>query len=65
VAYDLLHHSVYFRTNYDLRDKVMFEHYLQNQLDKIALPQKDEVFLRTKILEMYSNPLKNHIENAE
>ncbi|MDR0836083.1 MAG: 1-acyl-sn-glycerol-3-phosphate acyltransferase [Tannerella sp.] len=65
VAYDLLHHSVYFRTNYDLRDKIMFEKYLQNQIDKIDLPNKDEVFLRTKILEMYSNPLKNHIENQE
>ncbi|MDR2147166.1 MAG: 1-acyl-sn-glycerol-3-phosphate acyltransferase [Tannerella sp.] len=65
VAYDLLHHSVYFRTNYDLRDKVMFENYLQNQINKIDLPNKDEAFLRTKILEMYSNPLKNHIENAD
>jgi 1-acyl-sn-glycerol-3-phosphate acyltransferase len=65
VAYDLLHHSVYFRTNYDLRDKVMFENYLQNQIDKIDLANKDDVFLRTKILEMYSNPLKNHIENSE
>jgi 1-acyl-sn-glycerol-3-phosphate acyltransferase len=65
VAYDLLCHSVYFRTNYDLRDKVVFENYLQNQIDKIDLPNKDEVFLRTKILEMYSNPLKNHIENQE
>ncbi|MDR2385284.1 MAG: 1-acyl-sn-glycerol-3-phosphate acyltransferase [Tannerella sp.] len=65
VAYDLLYHSIYFRTNYDLRDKIMFENYLQNQIDKIDLPDKDEVFLRTKILEMYSNPLKNHIENLE
>jgi hypothetical protein len=65
VAYDLLHHSVYFRTNYDLRDKVMFENYLKNQIHKIDLPDRDEAFLRTKLLEMYSNPLKNHIENAE
>jgi 1-acyl-sn-glycerol-3-phosphate acyltransferase len=65
VAYDMLHHSVYFRTNYDLRDKVLFENYLKNQIDKIDLPDKDEAFLRTKILEMYSNPLKNHIENME
>jgi 1-acyl-sn-glycerol-3-phosphate acyltransferase len=65
VAYDLLCHSVYFRTNYDLRDKVMFEKHIQNQIDKIDLPNKDEAFLRTKILEMYSNPLRNHIENAD
>jgi 1-acyl-sn-glycerol-3-phosphate acyltransferase len=65
VAYDLLHHSVYFRTNYDLRDKMLFETYMQKQIDKIDLPNKDEVFLRTKILEMYSNPLKNHMNNIE
>ena len=65
VAYDLLHHSVYFRTNYDLRDKILFETYLQKQIDKIDLPDKDEIFLRTKILEMYSNPLKNHMNSIE
>jgi hypothetical protein len=65
VAYDLLHHSVYFRTNYDLRDKMLFETYLQKQIDKIDLPNKDEIFLKTKILEMYSNPLKNHMNNIE
>lgn len=65
VAYDLLHHSVYFRTNYDLRDKMLFETYLQKQINKIDLPDKDEIFLRTKILEMYSNPLQNHMDNIE
>ena len=65
VAYDLLRQSVHFRTNYDLRDKAQFEAYLQKQIEKIDLPDKDEAFLRIKILEMYSNPLKNHIDNAE
>jgi 1-acyl-sn-glycerol-3-phosphate acyltransferase len=65
VAYDLLHHSVYFRTNYDLRDKMLFETYLRKQIDKIDLPDKDEIFLRTKLLEMYSNPLQNHMDNIE
>jgi 1-acyl-sn-glycerol-3-phosphate acyltransferase len=65
IAHDLLYRSVYFRTNYDLRDKMHFENYLQNQVKKIDLPDKDEAFLRTKILEMYSNPLKNHMDNPE
>ena len=65
VAYDLLYNSVLFRTNYDLRDKMQFETYLQKQIEKINIPDKDEVFLRTKLLEMYSNPLKNHLENTE
>jgi 1-acyl-sn-glycerol-3-phosphate acyltransferase len=62
VAYDLLHQSILFRTNYDQRDKMQFESYLQKQIDKIDdLPNKDETFLRTKILEMYSNPLQNYL----
>jgi len=65
IAYDLLYNSVYFRTNYDLRDKMQFETYLKNQVDKIDLPDKDETFLRTKILEMYSNPLKNHLDYSD
>ena len=65
VAYDLLYNSVFFRTNYDQRDKMQFETYIQKQIDKIDIPGKDEAFLRTKLLEMYSNPLKNHLDNAE
>ena len=38
---------------------------MQGQLDKIVLPNKDEAFLRTKILEMYTNPLKNFFANQE
>ena len=44
----------------DLRYKARFEAYLLRQLDLIDLPQKDEPYLRTKMLEMYANPLKNH-----
>jgi 1-acyl-sn-glycerol-3-phosphate acyltransferase len=65
VAYDLLHQSVFFRANYDLRDKMLFETYVQKQIRKMDLPDKDEHFLRTKILEMYSNPLQNHMDNME
>jgi 1-acyl-sn-glycerol-3-phosphate acyltransferase len=63
VAYDMLYRTLYFRSNYDRRDKKLFETYLRQQLDKIIISNKDEAFLRTKILEMYSNPLKNHLEN--
>lgn len=50
-----------FSEHYGLKDKKQFEDYLQGQLDKIVLPNKDEAFLRTKILEMYTNPLKNFL----
>lgn len=65
VAYDMLTGTKRFSSNYGLRDKKHFEEYLQGQLDKIVLPNKDEAFLRTKILEMYTNPLKNYLANQE
>lgn len=65
VAYDMLTGTKRFSSNYGLRDKKHFEEYLQGQLDKIVLPNKDEAFLRTKILEMYTNPLKNHLVTQE
>lgn len=61
VAYDMLTKTKRFSGNYGLKDKKHFEAYLQAQLDKTVLPNKDEDFLRRKILEMYTNPLKNHL----
>lgn len=61
VAYDLLSGTRRFSDHYGLKDKKAFEEYLQNQLDKIVIPNKDENFLRKKILEMYANPLKNFL----
>ena len=61
VAYDLQTKTKRFSSNYGLKDKKNFEAYLQGQLNKIVLPNKDEDFLRRKILEMYTNPLKNHL----
>ena len=65
VAYDMLTGTKRFSGNYGPRDKKHFEEYLQGQLDKIVLPNKDEAFLRTKMLEMYTNPLKNQLANQE
>ena len=61
VAYDLLSGTRRFSDHYGLKDKKAFEDYLQKQLDKIVIPNKDENFLRKKILEMYANPLKNFL----
>lgn len=65
VAYDMLTGTKRFSEGYGLKDKKQFEEYLQGQLDKIVIPNKDEAFLRTKMLEMYTNPLKNHLANKE
>ena len=61
VAYDLLVGTRRFQDHYSVKDKKHFEEYLQGQIEKVDLENKDEAFIRTKILEMYANPLKNHL----
>jgi len=63
VAYDMLYNTLRCSSNYDQQEKELFETYMQQQVDKIDIPNKDEIFLRNKLLEMYSNPLKNHLGN--
>jgi 1-acyl-sn-glycerol-3-phosphate acyltransferase len=64
VAYDMLYKAPRFSEKYEQQEKEQFETYLKKQLDKIDIPNKDETFLRTKMLEMYSNPLKNHLDSC-
>lgn len=65
VAYDMLKGTKRFSEMYGLKDKKQFQAYLQGQIEKIVIPNKDEDFLKTKILEMYSNPLINHLSVQE
>ena len=37
-----------------------FDKYIESRLALIDIPNKDEAFLREKLYEMYSNPVKNH-----
>ena len=62
IAYDLLLETDRFANEYTAQEKTVFESYLQGQLDKIQLAHKDEPFLRHKLLEMYANPLINHLK---
>ncbi len=66
IAYDLLHGSVSGDGLYSKRERLKFELYLEDRLDmlrefKEAKGERD--FLYTKLLEMYANPLKNHLEH--
>lgn len=62
VALDLLEgRDVCCSENYTAEEKERFVNYLNGQIDKIDLVNKDTDFLKTKILEMYANPLKNYI----
>ena len=47
--------------HYTTEDRAFFEGYLKGQLAKIDIPNKDEDFLRERILTMYANPLRNKI----
>jgi hypothetical protein len=47
--------------HYTKSDQERFENYLSGQLAKIQLPNKDEAFLRERMLTMYANPLRNYL----
>ena len=61
IAADLLSGNRENTDNYTVEQEHDFCDYVQSQLDKITIPDKDEVFLRERILMMYANPLKNYI----
>ena len=48
-------------SQYTSVDKQRFETYLEGQLAKIKIDNKDEVFLRERILTMYANPVRNKL----
>ena len=59
VALDLLEGNTAHASHYTEADRKRFEAYLEQQLARIDLPQKDLPFLREQMLRMYANPLKN------
>ncbi len=63
--YELLTGDTRFADKYTAEEKVALDGYLAGQLQKIDLPNKDEAFLRGKILEMYANPVINYIKATE
>ena len=65
VACDLLMGDNRFAEEYTEEEKNKFEKYLEGQIAKIDLPDKDIPFLRNKILTMYANPLINYLEAAK
>jgi len=61
VALDLLEGTTTHASEYTAEDKAKFEKYIAGQLAKIDLPNKDEAYLRERLLTMYANPLKNNL----
>lgn len=60
VAADLLMGSTTFAHHYTAEERAEAEAYIEGRLALIDLPNKDEAFLRHKLLEMYANPAINH-----
>lgn len=61
IAHDLWTGTGEFAGCYTLEEKAHFENYIEQQLDKIDIPNKDIPFLREKMLLMYANPLTNYL----
>ena len=65
VALDLLNGNDDMAIHYTAVEKEQVLNYFNKKLSMIALKDKDEEFLRTKMLEMYANPLKNYLASKE
>ena len=61
VALDLLEGTEAYTDQYTAEDKAKFEKYIQGQLAKIDLPDKDEAYLKERLLTMYANPVRNNL----
>ena len=61
IALDELNDDNSYSVHYTPADKAHFDHYLSGQLSKITLVNKDEPFLRERMLTMYANPLRNYL----
>ena len=65
IACDELNGNEEHAAHYTTADKQRFEKYLNGQLAKINIPNKDEAFLRERMLTMYANPLRNKVKSEE
>ena len=61
IALDLLTNTKNFSNHYTDADMQRFEQYLAGQMAKITLPNKDEAYLRERLLTMYANPVRNQL----
>ena len=63
--YELLTGDTRFADKYTADEKAKLDAYLQGQVAKVDLPDRDDEFCRTKILEMYTNPVINYLKATE
>lgn len=59
IALDMLESGKVYESHYTAADVERFSKYLEGQLAKIDIPNKDDAFLRQCMLTMYANPARN------
>ena len=62
VALDELRGTTEFSSYYTKKDKEKFDDYLSGQIAKVKLHNRDEKFLRERMLTMYANPAINKLK---
>ena len=65
IALDRLNGTKEWTSQYTDADKKRFDKYIEGQLAKIDIPDKDEAFLTERILTMYANPLRNYLQTKK
>lgn len=63
--YELLTGDTRFAEKCGTEERAKLDAYLLGQIAKIDLPDRDDEFCRTKILEMYANPVINYLKACE
>lgn len=63
--YELLTGDTRFADKYTAEEKGKLDAYLQGQIEKVDLPNRDDEFCRGKILEMYANPVINYLKTED
>lgn len=65
IAYDLKLNTRKFIKKYSSEEKDNFIAYVEKQVSKVNLENKDDEYLKSKIIEMYANTLINHLSAQE
>lgn len=65
IAYDMMSGEDKFKSEYSEHDIENFNKYLDTQIEKIEIPNKDNEYLRNKIILMYGNTVKNYLSAAQ
>ena len=65
VALDLLQGTSDHADKYTSEEMQTFETYLQSRIDLVQIENKDEAFLRERILTMYANPVINKVKREK